>query len=95
MGEYIERKALIERFKKMGLGEHGFIEKVFADGVYSILENFPSADVAPVVHGKWAYLGGDAWCCTNCGFVITTEDSWEKPTEKYCCNCGAKKDLED
>lgn len=57
--------------------------------------DFPSADVAPVVHGKWAHLGGDEWCCTNCGFVITTEGSWENPTENYCPNCGAKMDLEE
>lgn len=32
-----------------------------------------AADVAPVVHGRWAHLGGDEWCCSACGFVITTE----------------------
>lgn len=53
MAEYIERKALIERFKELGLGENSFVERMFADSVYSILEIFPSADVAPVVHGRW------------------------------------------
>lgn len=95
MAEYIEREALIKRFKELGLGENSFMERIFADGVYSVLENFPSANVAPVVHGKWAHLGGDEWCCTGCGFVIATEGSWEKPTEKYCQNCGAKMDLEE
>lgn len=52
----------------------------------------PSADVAPVVHGRWAHLGGDEWCCSVCGFVITTEGSWDKPTKKYCEDCGAKMD---
>lgn len=50
----------------------------------------PAADVAPVVHGRWAHLGGDEWCCSACGFVITTEGSWDKPTKKYCEDCGAK-----
>ena len=50
------------------------------------------ADVAPVVYGRWAHLGGDEWCCTVCGFVITTEGSWDKPTKKYCEDCGAKMD---
>ena len=45
--------------------------------------------ITEVKHAKWAHLGGDEWCCTNCGKVITTEGSWEKPTEKYCNNCGA------
>lgn len=52
----------------------------------------PAADVAPVVHGRWTHLGGDEWCCSACGFVISTEGSWEKPTKKYCEDCGAKMD---
>lgn len=49
-------------------------------------------DGRPVVHGRWAHLGGDEWCCSACGFVITTEGSWDKPTKKYCEDCGAKMD---
>lgn len=56
------------------------------------IEDAPAADVAPVVHGRWAHLGGDEWCCSACGFVITTEGSWDKPTKKYCEDCGAKMD---
>lgn len=52
----------------------------------------PAADVAPVVYGRWAHLGGDEWCCSVCGFVITTEGSWVKPAKKYCEDCGAKMD---
>lgn len=49
-----------------------------------------AADVALVVHGEWWHLGGDEWCCTNCGNVIHTEGSWERPEKKYCDECGAK-----
>lgn len=28
----------------------------------------------------------------ECGFVITTDGSWDKPTKKYCEDCGAKID---
>ena len=90
MAEYIDREALKTKFKRMKLGENSFIERMFADGVYSIIEQFPAADVVPVVHGRWTHLGGDEWCCSACGFVITTEGSWDKPTKKYCENCGAK-----
>ena len=38
------------------------------------------------------YAGVDEWCCSACGFVITTEGSWDKPTKKYCEDCGAKMD---
>lgn len=92
MAEYIDREALITKFKKMELGEHGLVERLFADGVYAVIAAFPAADVAPVVHGRWAHLGGDEWCCSACGFVITTEGSWDKPTKKYCEDCGAKMD---
>lgn len=52
--------------------------------------NAPTIEAEPVVHGEWAHLGGDEWCCTECGNVITTEGSWEKPTRKFCDECGAK-----
>lgn len=55
-----------------------------------LVEKIPTADVQEVKHGEWARLGGDEWCCTCCGFVTTTEGSWDKPTEKYCPNCGAE-----
>lgn len=88
--EYIERKMLIDKFDRMGLGEHSFVERVFSDGVRTIIAGIPAADVAPVVHTRWAHLGGDEWICPACGFVITTEGSWDKPTKKYCEDCGAK-----
>ena len=59
------------------------------------VDSIPSADVAPVVHGRWAHLGGDEWGCTNCGEVIHTEGSWEKPDKKFCHECGARMDGED
>lgn len=62
------------------------------DEIIDSLENIPAADVVPVVYTRWAHLGGDEWCCPACGFVITTEGSWDKPTKKYCENCGEKMD---
>lgn len=56
------------------------------------LLSIPAADVAPVVYGEWVHLGGDEWCCSACGFGITTEGSWDKPTKKYCEDCGARMD---
>ena len=39
--------------------------------------------------GYWVHLGGDEWCCSECGDIIHTEGSWEKPDKKYCGECGA------
>lgn len=52
MSKYIDREALVAEFKRLELGENSFIERVFADGVYAIIEQFPAADVAPVVRCK-------------------------------------------
>ena len=60
--------------------------------VEGMIADLPTADVAEVKHGEWSHLGGDEWFCTKCGKVISTEGSWEKPTEKYCSECGAKMD---
>ena len=83
MGECIERSAAIKAAKHAwakGLEPSQYIEAL------------PAADVAPVVRGRWEHLGGDEWCCSACGFVITTEGSWDKPTKKYCEDCGAMMD---
>lgn len=74
-----------------------FENKAYAEGwnsLIKIIKEAPSVDAAPVRHGRWAHLGGDEWCCTQCGDVIHTEGSWEKPTKKYCNECGAKMDAE-
>ena len=59
----------------------------------SDLENLPSADVAPVVHGRWYWLAYDAnpkignWHCSVCNRI---PKSLQK--EDYCPNCGARMD---
>lgn len=98
MAECIEREALLEALENAdpdvyedygdGTVDWGFGRKNIQD----MINGIPAADVAPVVHTRWAHLGGDEWCCPVCGFVITTEGSWDKPTKKYCEDCGAKMD---
>lgn len=94
MAEYIKREAAVKAVEKYGLtngvvwGRHTGLAICIASEIADI----PAADVAPVVHGRWAHLGGDEWCCSACGFVITTEGSWDKPPKKYCEDCGAKMD---
>ena len=104
MTEYIDREAVIDRFKALGLGEHNLMERVFADCVYHILENFPRADVAPVVHSYW-----EGYSCSQfMGIDEDGEPKWRdgrfyvchnyrcrrKTVVKsnYCPNCGAKMD---
>ena len=91
MAEYVEKEAAlreIERRERLMVGD----KTITVDAIKRFLLNRPAADVAPVVRTRWAHLGGDEWCCSACGFVITTEGSWDKPTKKYCEDCGAKMD---
>lgn len=85
MTEYIEREKVLSKAAP--------VKGCFSDMIsaYDVIL-LPAADVAPVVHSRWAHFGGDEWCCPVCGFVITTEGSWDKPTKKYCENCGTKMD---
>lgn len=93
MAKYIEWETLLAHLRKCketSTGS-GLIAAVIT-AIQSFVEEMPLADVAPVVYGRWTHLGGDEWCCPVCGFVITTEGSWDKPTKKYCEDCGAKMD---
>ena len=58
----------------------------------------PTADVAPVVHGRWddsgRYTfpgGGTAVRCTDCGCALTVSE-YHLNNWNYCPVCGAKMD---
>lgn len=104
MAEYIEREAFLKDIEKRyclpckeaGKDHNGCkCRACWVDDMRGEVIDAPTADVAPVVHGRWAHLGGDEWCCSACGFVITTEGSWDKPTKKCCEDCGARMDGDD
>ena len=89
MYEYIERKVIRDALYDA--------DAITMSGV-KILNQFPSADVAPVRHGRWVDNH-----CTACGMMPMGDEMWklcdfEPPRfEKfmdYCPSCGAKMDLE-
>ena len=82
--DLISRAALLEEYDRVHVGPPG--------GARKLMEKAPTVDAEPVRHGRWRHLSGDEWRCTVCGEVICTEGSWEKPTHKYCYECGAKMD---
>ena len=83
MDEYIKRAAAVKAVLRERKPENSVAQNRKLSIIQHELLTMPAADVAPVVHGRWAHLGGDEWCCSVCGFVITTDGSWDKPTKKY------------
>ena len=76
MAEYIEREAAIESLP------------VALDSAINALRNAPSADVAPVVHGRWLCVDTDTeqfFLCNRC----KKKEYWES---NYCPNCGCLMD---
>ena len=83
MNEYIDKSALTNKLKSSG---------AIGDFALYILGNFPTADVAPVVHGEWITIDGISRC-SECGYIpaydSAIDDLFYSP---YCPNCGAKMD---
>lgn len=93
MTEYIDRNAAVKAIMETKW-ERG------SDGAMAmeIVASLPTADVAPVVHGRWddsgRYTfpsGAAAVRCTNCGCALT-ESEYRLNNWNYCPVCGAKMD---
>lgn len=79
----IDANALVEKFKNAGLGEHGLIEKIFADGVYAVIDSAPTIDAVQVVRCNDCVLHG------HC----TVEDTFRmvRLYDGYC-RCGKRRE---
>lgn len=85
MAEYIGKDQVIEWFRPYGHVDEG----IPYYGLVTDIREMKTADVAPVVHGRWvpfrSEAAGDIQYCSCCEIGCT----W-KPN--YCPNCGAKMD---
>lgn len=52
-----------------------------------MVQESPTVDAAPVVHGKWE-VGMIGWMCSACGYSVMP---WNNTP--YCPRCGARMDL--
>lgn len=90
MAEYIEREELEKNLNERLAylldknGQYDYFTDGYGDAV-STVEEFLSADVAPVRHGRWKRYGKNLGECSECGEVVSVRNN-------YCPNCGAKMD---
>lgn len=76
MAEYIEREAAIDRLEKLF--------QLQATTARVIMEAIPTADVAPVRHGRWLW-DDEGYHCSECWYHADDATPW-------CPVCGAKMD---
>ena len=100
MDEYIKREAAIKSLLNDCLGQVNYSREDAADCIFWL----DTADVAPVVHGRWESVKNPQWPayshdkCSLCGWWNTKNalcyDGHKKPGHalNYCPNCGAKMD---
>lgn len=63
--------------------------EAFVRRVLNARNLIPTADVAPVVHGRWVDAGRGIKACSNCNHGIKEHMAC---ANHYCPNCGAKMD---
>ena len=83
MSDYISRQAAIDKFEPW-LKVEGYSEgeRNMLKAILYELRLMPTADVAPVVHGRWKRVGDTAWECSACGCISCCKGA-------YCPDCGA------
>lgn len=88
--EYISREAAIGKITALinKSGKYTAYESGADDACYIVEHEIPTADVRPVVHGKWNHDGSDwknRFICDQCGY------KWffEAEEARFCPNCGA------
>ena len=105
MDEYINREALRDSVESIGwysvrrgeliTGAKSSENALYkANDIYSAIDNAPTADVAPVRHGRWIKrksLHAESGIVAKCSDCQRDVQYLGNPL-KYCPNCGAKMD---
>lgn len=89
MADYIEREALIDDFNH-------FAPEYYNALINDLICKQPTADVAPVVHGRWVeYPALHYFKCSKCKYTVPYRKAVlfnGKRSYNYCPHCGAKMD---
>lgn len=83
---YITKREAYEALRdKLAYSVRGPLLPSQAHLIAKIISDIPAADVAPVVHGEWRYVGSN-WECSNCLFPVYSQSKFYR----YCPQCGAR-----
>lgn len=86
MTRYIDADVFIRLIKE----KYRFNDFLSANSAQKIIDNIPTADVAPVIHAHWRWMLNHDVICTKCQYVLPSGS----PVSDFCfCPyCGAKMD---
>lgn len=93
MAEYINREAAIRALLNDAPEQVSYSREDAAN----CIRYMDAADVAPVVHGRWIYIGkyGEYECSVCHGIDTDCSDYYSSHVvteQDYCPNCGARMD---
>jgi hypothetical protein len=92
MADYIDREKLLDDLS--AAVDHRGMGEIIAQTLTRYVKRQPPADVAPVVHGRWEFLGPNrlikGCLCGTCSACKVRSKYIETPA--LCPNCGAKMD---
>lgn len=90
MSDYIKREDVYDQLDRWARDLNN--PQVYQrDDARCVIDGIPSADVAPVRHGRWVVIDAEEprrYGCSECKRL-----SWNM--ENYCGNCGARMDGEE
>lgn len=87
MNDLISKSALLQEFEKE-TNKHRGNDLWHFTGIKAFIENAPTIEATPVVHGEWITFRGmhvNFYRCSNCGDYYSVKTA-------FCCSCGAKMD---
>ena len=89
VAEYIDREALEKAMTIAAVNGKDKDRRTWAKAI-CVLHDMQTADVAPVVHGRWKHMDGTKTrrVCSMCGWDVPEYGKFYV----YCPNCGAKMD---
>ena len=93
MATYIERETADKALSLSAANDKDKNRRTWAKAI-CVLHDLPAADVAPVVHGKWAPSEENPGflVCSVCGDCYVYDEWVDGRKWRYCPNCGAKMD---